>query len=454
MLLWNLLLIFVLIALNGFFVCVEFAAVSSRRMRIELLAEAGNVPAKIVKAWLENPAARDHLIAAAQIGVTIVSLALGAVGENTFQALLEPYFNYLNLPTLMPALAPLLAVLPLVLSLVIITSLHVVLGEQVPKVATLHNPERVALMTARPMRIFNTVFKWFVDLLDWATRRILALIGLKTAGEHLVVTVEELKAIVSESEEGGVLEPPEREMLNAVFDFSDLLVRQVMTPRTEIVAVEADTPLDEIINLATQSMYTKFPVYEDNLDQVLGIVYVRELLRSLHDPNLRDCTARSLARETLFVPETIPVDELLRQFRLRRQHIAIVLDEYGGIAGLVTLEDLLEEIVGEVQDPFDLSTPNIQTLPDGSVLIDGLTLIEEVNERLGLNLQDPNYDTIAGYILGKLGRIPRIGESVESDSGEGVGVRLRVEAMDGLRIARLSLTFHGGRPTPGAQPPA
>jgi CBS domain containing-hemolysin-like protein len=330
----------------------------------------------------------------------------------------------------------------------------VVLGEQVPKVATLHNPERVALMTARPMRIFNTVFKWFVDLLDWATRRILALIGLKTAGEHLVVTVEELKAIVSESEEGGVLEPPEREMLNAVFDFSDLLVRQVMTPRTEIVAVEADTPLDEIINLATQSMYTKFPVYEDNLDQVLGIVYVRELLRSLHDPNLRDCTARSLARETLFVPETIPVDELLRQFRLRRQHIAIVLDEYGGTAGLVTLEDLLEEIVGEVQDPFDLSTPNIQTLPDSSVLIDGLTSIEEVNERLGLNLQDPNYDTIAGYILGKLGRIPRSGDSVESDSGEGVGVRLRVEAMDGLRIARLSLTFHGGQPPPDAQPPA
>jgi len=214
-----------------------------------------------------------------------------------------------------------------------------------------------------------------------------------------------------------------------------LLARQVMVPRTEIVAVEADTPLPEIISLISKSTYTKFPVYEDNLDQILGIVHVKDLLQAMQSEDNKNCTARSLAREPIYVPETTPVSSLLQKFRANRQHIAIVLDEYGGTAGLVTLEDLLEEIVGEVSDPFDMVKTEIQTLPDGTILVDGLTLIEEVNDHLGLHLEDPNYDTIAGYMLGRLGRIPLPKESVDGD-----GVRLQVEAMDGLRIARLRLT--------------
>ena len=435
MLLWSFLLILLLVFLNAFFVSVEFAAVASRRARIELLAESGNHSAAIVRTWLENPAARDRLIAASQLGITLVSLALGAVGENTFEALLAPLFEDLVMPPVLQRLVPLMAVLPLFLSLAIVTSLHVVLGEQVPKVATLHDPERFALIAARPMRLFIVVFKWFVDLLDWATRQILSLVGLRMVGEHLTVyTVEEIKQILSESEEGGVIRTPERQMLDAIFDLGSLVVRQVMIPRTEILAVEADTPLQEIIQLTSQSTYTKFPVYEDNPDQILGIVHVKDLIRALQSPDYATCTARTLAREPIFVPETISVNALLQQFRDNRQHIAIVLDEYGGTAGLVTLEDLLEEIVGEVSDPFDSLTPEIQTLPDGLILIDGLTLIEEVNQQLKLDLQDPNYDTIAGYVLGKLGRIPRLGDAVESN-----GVRLQVESLDGMRIARLSL---------------
>ncbi len=432
---WSFALILALVALNGFFVSVEFGAVASRRARIEVLAEAGNPSAKIVKSWLENPAARDRLIAAAQLGITLVSLALGAVGENTFEALLEPAFNRMHLPTILQRLAPFLAALPLFLSLLIVTSLHVVLGEQVPKVASLHNPEQFALLAAQPMRWFSLVFRWFISALDWATRQVLALLGLRMVGEHLTVyTVEELKHILSESEEGGIIQPPEREMLDAIFDLGDLVVRQVMIPRTEIIAVEADTPLPDIIQLATQTTYTKFPIFEDNLDQVLGIVHVKDLLRAMQSPDCQNCTARSLAREPIFVPETISISALLQQFRDNRQHIAIVLDEFGGTAGLVTLEDLLEEIVGEVSDPFDAITPEIQPLPNGSFLIDGLTLIETVNQQLDLNLSDPNYDTIAGYMLGKLGRIPATGDTVESD-----GLLLRVEQMDGMRIARISL---------------
>ena len=348
MLVWSFLLILLLVMLNAFFVSVEFAAVASRRTRIEVLAESGVHSAAIVKTWLENPAARDRLIAASQLGITLVSLALGAVGENTFEALLAPLFENLALPAYLQRLVPLMAALPLFLSLVIVTSLHVVFGEQVPKVATLHDPERFALLAARPMRIFSVVFKWFVDILDWATRQVLSLIGLRMVGEHLTVyTVEEIKQILSESEEGGVIRTPEREMLDAIFDLGSLVVRQVMIPRTEILAVEADTPLQEIIQLTSQSTYTKFPVYEDSPDQILGIVHVKDLIRALQSPDCESCTARTLAREPIFVPETISVNSLLQQFRDNRQHIAIVLDEFGGTAGLVTLEDLLEEIVGE-----------------------------------------------------------------------------------------------------------
>ncbi|HEX9028685.1 MAG TPA: CNNM domain-containing protein, partial [Anaerolineales bacterium] len=244
MLFWNILLVLLLVALNAFFVSVEFAAVTSRRSRIEMLAGSGNRAARIVKTWLENPAARDRLIAASQLGITIVSLALGAVGENTFQVLLQPLFQNLNLPGSYQVISRLLPALPLVLALIIVTSLHVVMGEQVPKVATLQDPERVALLAARPMQIFSTIFKWFISLLDWATRQVLGWAGIEMMGEHtLMYSVEEIKHILSESEEGGVIEPPEREMLDAIFDLGDLLARQVMVPRTEIVAVEANTPL-------------------------------------------------------------------------------------------------------------------------------------------------------------------------------------------------------------------
>jgi putative hemolysin len=215
----------------------------------------------------------------------------------------------------------------------------------------------------------------------------------------------------------------------------ELLVRQVMVPRTEIEAIEADTTFSEILNLISSSPYTKFPVYEDEIDQVLGILHVKDLLKTIQRPDCQSCTARSLMRETIYVPETLPADAMLQRLRSHRQHIAIVLDEYGGTAGLVTLEDLLEEIVGEVDDQFDVSTPEIQILEDGTYLVDGLTSIEEVNEQLNLKLEDPNYDTIAGYTLGRLGRIPHINDVIEGD-----GLRMEVESMDGFRIARLKLT--------------
>jgi len=439
MTLGNILLIFLLIALNAFFTGVEFAAVSSRRARLDVLVEEDSPAARIVRSWLENPAAREHLIAATQLGITLVSLALGAVGENTFQAWLEPYFNNAQLPPALQFLQQILPALPLVFSLIVITSFHVVLGEQVPKVAVLRSPERFALASAPFIRVFILVFKWFVDLLDGATRLVLRLFGLPSAagGHSLVYSAEEIKEMVSGPEVEGVIEEPERKMLSAVIDFGELVVRQVARPRTEIVAVEADQPVSEVTRVAVDQSITKLPVYEDDLDHVIGILHVRDILALLADCKTDGMTARDLARDALFVPETISVNDLLHQFQARRTHIAIVLDEFGGTAGLVTLEDLLEEIIGEYGDTFDETRmPAFQPQADGSSLVEGSVLIDEINDHFGLDLVDPNYDTIAGYVLGKLGRIPQVGDVVDDKEN---GIQIKVTDMDHLRIAQVAL---------------
>jgi CBS domain containing-hemolysin-like protein len=432
---FNFLLILILVALNGFFVATEFAVITSRRSRIVLHAEEGSGAAKTVLNWLENPQSRDRLIAAAQLGITIVSLALGAVGENTFEALLEPLFHDLELPFQWNRIEPILTGLPLAISLVIVTSLHVVLGEQVPKVAALQSPEGIALAIAGPMNWFSRIFTWFVDLLDWATQAILRLIGLKTSGgSHSVIyTVDELKQILTESEEVGTIESPQREMLHAVFDFNRLLVRQVMIPRTEMVAISADMSLDESIEIVINSRFTKFPVYERDLDKITGIVHMKDLLRAKQSGRGEKKIGDILERDPLLVPEGSHVRELMNLFQTHSRHIAIVLDEYGGTAGLITLEDLLEELVGEINDPFDEVVLDIQRVDQNTVLVDGLTAIEDVNRELGTDFQDQNYDTIAGYFLGNLDHIPFIGESIDLVGS----IQLEVTEMDGLRISKI-----------------
>jgi len=434
---WNFILILLLVALNGFFVATEFAVITARKTRIRLQAEEGNAAARLVLNWLENPQSRDKLIAAAQLGITIVSLALGAVGENTFEVLLEPLFHSLKIPVQWSRIEPILTALPLAISLIIVTSLHVVLGEQVPKVAALESPERIALFVATPMKWFSAIFTWFVDVLDRATRGMLGLLGVKsTGGSHSIIyTVAEIKQILIESEAGGTIESPEREMLDAIFDFNRQLVRQVMKPRTEIIALSAEVGLEESINIAVQTRFSKFPVIDGDLDNIIGVVHIKDLLRALQEGGSGFNTAGALVREPLFIPESSTVRSLMGLFRTHSRHIAIVLDEYGGTAGLITLEDALEEIVGEISDPFDEETPEIQRIDQDTVMVDGLAAIEDVNQILGTNFNNPSYDTIAGYLLGYLDHIPVQGETIILAGG----VQLQVAAMDGLRISKIQI---------------
>jgi CBS domain containing-hemolysin-like protein len=403
--------------------------VSIRRTRIAELVARGQAGADAVQKAIENP---DRVIAATQLGITLASLALGWVGEPALSHFIYPVVQWVPLE-IQDELSHSISA---AIAFTIITFLHVVAGELAPKSIALQNPERTSLFVAGPTLWVERLFKPAIWALNGAGNGLLRLIGVSPASSHqLLHSVEELKMLVTASAQGGVVEAEEREMLHAVFDFGELVVRQVMVPRTEVVAVDAGASLDEMIALATQSGYTKFPVFEESLDQVIGIVHVKDMLAAMQKPGERPCLARNLAREPLFVPEAIAVNALLQQFRSYRQHSAIVLDEFGGTAGLVTLEDLLEEIVGEVNDQFDSNTPEFQVLADGSILIDGLALIEDVNDKLGLILQEAYYDTIAGYVLGRMGRIPAVNEVIEAD-----GVRIRVEQMDGLRIASIALT--------------
>lgn len=422
----RILALLLLVLANGFFVAAEFALVSVRRTRVAELVAKGNRAARWVKRAIDDP---DSVIAATQLGITLASLGLGWIGEPVLAQLIEPIIELLPESIRSTASHGLSAGL----AFAVITFLHVVIGELAPKSVALQNPERVSLLVAQPTIWTEWIFKPFIFVLNGAGNGLLRLFGVQPASGHeMVHSVTELKMLVRASAESGLVEFREEEMLHAIFELRDTLVRQVMVPRTEMVAVPSTLSADELIAIFSHNPYTKAPVYENDLDQILGIVYLKDVLRETQKEAGK--SAKEMMRNAIFVPEAARVSTLLDQFRTSRQHIAIVLDEYGGTAGVVTLEDLIEEIVGVVGEPFDTET-EIQPLPDGSSLVDGLTIIDEINEHFSLNLEDPHYDTIAGFILGKLGRLAQVGDSVNAE-----GVRLGVAAMDGLRIERVSIT--------------
>jgi len=428
----QLLLVAILITFNAFFVLIEFAAIVSRRSRVDQLAAEGGYGARILQRWLSDAKGRERLVAVSQLGITVVSLALGNQGELTFELIIGSLFKGIVVP---PELAGIMQALPLVVSLLIISSFHVIFGEQVPKVAALRDPERIATFLAPPMRLFEWLTTPLVWLLDRIASWVLKRFGLTAEGAHSTVyTADEIKQIVRESGESGVLGESESELITAVFDIRDLVTRQVMIPRTEIKMIDVEGRFGDLIKLATESPHTRFPVYEIDADHIIGVLYVKDMIRALSNPR-EQRTIRSLTREVLLVPENLPVEELLARFRTRRQQIAIVLDEFGGTAGLVTLEDIIEELVGELADQFETARPDAQHLKDGTTSISGLMNITDFNESFNFHLVDGNYDTLGGYIMGKLERIPIVGDKIALDGG----ATLRVEAMDGMRVDRLSL---------------
>jgi CBS domain containing-hemolysin-like protein len=420
---------------SGFFVATEYSLVTIRKTRIDQLIADGNRAARAVRSTLEDLAT---LLAATQLGVTLVSLVLGALAEPTVAAIINPLLR--RLPRALSRATT--STVAIIVAFLTITVLDIVLGELAPKTIGLQFNEQVALIAIRPIRIFMWVFRPFIDLLEVSGSAVARLAGARPAVQsQAAYSPEELKRMVMASTSAGILDPEVEEMLIRVFEFSRLAARQVMVPRTEIVAVPVEISLRELLAFTARERHTRLPVYDETIDNIIGIIYMRDILHQRERLEAANFDIRRLMREALTEPETIRLDGLLVRMRQRRIHMAIIIDEFGGTAGLVTLEDLLERIVGEVHDEFEPAATEIDCLADGSALIDGLTLIDDVNNRFGMALDDRSYDTIGGYVFGALGRRPAVGDEVRAE-----GRVLRVEALDGMRIARIHLI-------PAVQPP-
>lgn len=429
----GLLAVFALVALNGFFVAGEFALVKVRKTRIEQLVEEGKRAAKTVQNEINH---LDSYIAATQLGITLASLALGWIGEPALAHLVEPLFESIA----GPAAVEISHTVAFAFSFALITIFHIVLGELVPKSIALQRAEGTALFVARPLYLFAQIFKPFIQMMNSIGNAIVRLLGMNAASEHASVhSVAELEMLVTESREAGVLDNQEEVMLRRVFDFGEKDANQVMRPRTQIYAIPVDKDLDGVLEIVTREHYTRFPVYAGTIDNVIGVLHVKDLVDRSHGKAEGEFVLKDVLRPVLKVPETIPIEDLLEQMRGRQLHMALLIDEYGGTAGLVTLEDILEEIIGEMRDEFDTDKedyrPELEVLADGSSSVSGLVTLGAFEDRFGVNFVDPEYETIGGYVFGQIGSSPKLGDRVELGP-----YALEVTELNDLRIARLSVT--------------
>jgi CBS domain containing-hemolysin-like protein len=426
--------ILALVFANGFFVAAEFALVTVRKTRIDQLIAEGHRGARVVRRALDSP---ENYIASTQLGITMASLGLGWVGEPALASAVEPAFSFVG--ALVPAdiarymtaiTAHSVAVL---ISFALITSVHIVLGELAPKTTALQYSERIILLVARPIHIFMRIFWPFIRVLNKLGALVVRAVGLKPpSGHSLVHSEEELKMLVTASQEAGVLEEEEEQMLHRVFGFSDLTAGQVMVPRTEMVALPIDAPLSTIAEIVRNGGHARLPVYRKSLDDIAGVLQLVDLFALVAAGNV-PADLSGVVREAFTVPETMPAGDLLAEMRARHAVVAIVIDEFGGTSGMVTFAGLMERIVGEVGP--DGADTRITTLADGSALIDGLALVADINTQFGLHVDEEAYNTLGGYVLGRLGRRARVGDRFEVERRT-----LRVEALDGLRVARVFLS--------------
>ena len=422
----RILAIFLLVLGNAVFVAAEYALVTARRTRLEPEAEAGSRAARVALDLMEQPV---RFISTVQIGITVFGIALGAVG----QPLLTDYFD----PVVSYGIAYGLA-------FVILTYLSVMLGELVPKAIALQRAEGLAKALALPIAFLQRVVAPFVWLLQVSADAVTRLVGIKPApAGELAHTEEDIRHIVAGAEDAGVIATTEEEMLYKVFDFADKEVHEVMVPRPEVVAISISLPSEEALAALLDSPYTRYPVYRESLDEIAGILHVRDLFSALHDRGIAQVELEQLLRPAYIVPETKDLAALLAEFRNQNQHMAVVVDEYGAMQGIATLEDLLEEIVGEIEDEFDLPDESIERIDERRIRIDGTFPIDDFNEQFETDLEVEDYHTMAGFVFGLLGRAPEVNDEVTND-----GLVLRVVEIEGSRIQKLEVEFREPPPEP------
>lgn len=422
----------ILIAINSFFVASEMALARVRRTRIDQLVEQGNRTAELVQRHLQNP---DRFISACQLGITFATLALGAVGEHMFAEDLVYGVMQVGIPHQYSiSLRPLLSIACYVVSFSITAFLQTIFGELIPKTWTFQRAEPVIMAIIWPMDTWCWLTSPLLSMVNKLTTLILRIFRVKDPpSHHFVHTEEELKMLVSASHEEGVLEEEKEEMLHSVFDFSETQASEVMTPRTDMICMQGNASVREFLDEALKRGLSRLPVFEQDVDNIFGAVHIRDGLRALveHKENLK---VRELARKVLIVPENKAVGDLLTEFRKTKTHMAIVIDEYGGTRGLVTIEDLIEELVGEIADEHEVEHVQILAEDDGTFLIDAKLSLDEANEELGLKIEDDEFNTIGGHVFGRLGHEPNVGDEVANHN-----YTLRVEEADRHRIIKLRL---------------
>jgi len=425
-----------LVLANAFFVASEFALVSVRRTRIDQLAAEGSGSAVVVQRALGD---LDRYIAATQVGITIASLLLGGIGESTLEPLIEEAFKFFNVPANVVGVAR--SGIALFLAYFIMTALHVIIGELMPKSVALQRSEATCLVIGRPMTLCARLFTPLIWMLNGTGNFLLRRLGLHaTEGHEQVHSPGELDLLFKHSHEGGELNRTEFEILHRVVRFSDLTAREVMVPRVEMKALSLEMARADLLEYLHNQPHSRIPIYQGSMDEIRGVVHIKDLvrfeagLRNNGDTDSATVDLTPLLREAPRVPETMTIDRLLLEFKRRRQQMAIVIDEYGGTSGLITMGDLLEQVFGDVHDEFDKPEQEIAEQGDGQILLVGRVLIDEVNDRYHLGFRADEADTIAGLVLSALGRPAVVGDEVTVN-----GARLRVTAIERLRITEILL---------------
>ena len=409
----------VLILLNAFFVAAEYGLVTARRTRMVELHHQGNRRARAALRITSDP---PQFIAAMQLGVTLTSLGIGALGEHT---LTKEFDNWMA------------TILAVVIAYAILTFFHVVIGELVPKGVALGHAEGTALAVSAPVRAFFTLFKPVIWALRISTNAVLRAFGMQEPGaEREPLSEAELRMLLSRSSQEGEIEHEEQQMIDKVFVFGDKEAADVMVPRPEVAAVSIALPPEQALASVLDSPYTRYPVYREDLDDVIGVLHVRDLFTAMHERGLASVRLEELLRPAYVVPETKDLASLLQDFRRTNNHFAVVVDEYGGMAGICTLEDLIEEIVGEIEDEFDVAEVQIEQIDDDTYRLDGMFPIDEFNVRFGTELPDEDFHTVGGFVFGQLGRAPEVGDTVAAN-----GLQFDVLEVDGSRIEKMSVVF-------------
>lgn len=424
----NILLVFFLVFLNGFFVATEFAMVKVRKSRIETLIIQGNKRAKRTLIVVKN---LNSYLSACQLGITLASLGLGWVGEPAILRLLMPIFNLFNLPSSIEHS------IAFIIAFSIITGCHIVFGELVPKSLAIISPEKIALSTAFPLIFFYKLTYPVMWIFNHSTNWILKVFGLSQVDEHESVhTDEEIKLLVEESYNHGLVDKTELTLVDNIFDFSDKTVKDIMVPRTDITNIFIEDSFDDIIAYTFQEQLTRYPVCKENKDNVIGFIHIKDLYKQKIEGNNQDI--RHIIREIKLVPESMLISDLLKIFKKDKVQVALVIDEYGGTAGLVTIEDILEEIVGEIQDEFDEEEDAIIKCEDNSYIVDGKVLIEDITEFLYIDIEDEHIDTIGGWAYTQLDSYPKVNDKFTYKNYEFTILKCNRKRINKLLIKNLS----------------